>query len=357
MRYTVIPAGELDNRLAQIWAHILGVNPELKSPYFTPNFTRAVAAVRDDAWVTIIEDGVWIVGFFPFQRGHGGVGRPIGGAFSDYQAVIAQPDADWTAAELVGRSGLRVWKFDHLIAWQRQFQAYHQVLTSSPIAALTQGFEQYNRAWRDRGSRELLETHRLRRKLEREVGPLRFVADAVDPGVLAKVILWKRQQYVRSGLVDAFAYPWTVRLLYGILETRAREFSGRLSALFAGEHLVAGHMGMRAGRVLHHWFPSYNRAFARYSPGIVLLLCMMESAQDSGIDIIDFGKGDEEYKRRMATASVPIAEGYVELPSLAGALRKFRRGAETFVRDSPLRAVARVPGRLVRRLESRRHFR
>jgi len=357
MHYTVIPARELDNRLAAIWMDILDRNPEFNNPYFTPHFTRAVAGVRDDAWLTILEEDDGVAGFFPFQRAYGCVGRPVGGAFSDYQAVIVGPDAEWTAEDLLRGSRLRVWEFDHLVAWQRPFQAYHQAVTFSPVAVLAHGFEHYNRAWRDRGSRELLEVCRLRRKLEREVGALRFCPCETEPRVLGQIIDWKRLQYARSGFVDAFEFPWTGRLLQAILETRTPEFSGMMAALYAGGQLVAGHMGMRTRDVLHHWFPSYDRAFARYSPGIVLLLYMLETAGDFGVTAIDFGKGDEAYKRRLATASVSIAEGRVELPSLARSLRTLRRTAETAVRQSPLRAVARIPGRLVRRLESRRHFR
>ena len=62
---------------------------------------RAVAAVRDDVNVAVIADGSEAVGFFPFERGGCGVGRPVGGIMSDYHGVVLRPGLRLDGEELI----------------------------------------------------------------------------------------------------------------------------------------------------------------------------------------------------------------------------------------------------------------
>ena len=91
MKVTLVPGGELGSDLVRAWAEIQESNPTLASPYFHPEFTRAIATVRDDVEVAVIEDGAQVVAFFPFQRGRRSVGVPVGGIISDYQGLICSP--------------------------------------------------------------------------------------------------------------------------------------------------------------------------------------------------------------------------------------------------------------------------
>ena len=124
-----------------------------------------------------------------------------------------------------------------------------------------------------------------------------------------------------------------------------------LSALYVGDRLAAAHMGMRSASVWHYWFPAYDPELSKYSPGLILLLRMAQAAPSLGLRVIDLGKGSTLYKDRLMSGEVPLAEGRVELPSLATAVRRLRRGTEAWVRRSPLVGVARGPGRLLKRAE------
>ena len=86
-----------------------------------------------------------------------------------------------------------------------------------------------------------------------------------------------------------------------------------LSALWVGEKLLAVHAGMRAGPVLHWWFPTYNTEFARYSPGRMLITKYIEQADSLGLRRIELGKGDEPYKRWLMTGEDPVVEGVIDL--------------------------------------------
>ena len=100
----------------------------------------------------------------------------MGGALSDFHGVIADARAVWDAGDLVRRCGLSTWDFDHLVASQQAFVPYHQKLAESPYLDLSAGFEAYALARRESGSEQIKKTGNLRRRLEREVGALRFQA-------------------------------------------------------------------------------------------------------------------------------------------------------------------------------------
>lgn len=349
MKISVVPGKELAGQQMLRWADLQQNSPALASPYFCPEFTAAVAAVRDDVYVGVLEEATETVGFFPFQRGRMRVGKPVGWPMSDYQGVVIADERWFDAAELVRGCGLSVWHFDHLIASQVPFRPYHRVAAESPMIDLSHGYEAYKLAQRRAGSRLLEQICRKERKLEREVGPLRFEVHEVDPTVLGKLIDWKREQYRRTGLLNVLGFAWTVELVERIHATKANGFAGILSVLYVADDVAAAHMGMRSKDVWHWWFPSYNHRFGKYSPGLILLLRMMECAPAHGIRQIDLGKGDDRYKQCLVSHAVPLAEGCVALPSLASTLRRTGNRIEAWYRTLPLPGFVRAPARMIRR--------
>ena len=127
--------------------------------------------------------------------------------------------------------------------------------------------------------------------------------------MLDTVIALKRRQYADTGARDYFSDLEHVRLLHRLLETRGSDFGGMLSAIYAGSHLLAAHFGLRAGPVLHWWFPVYDPAFARLSPGWLLLNAVIDAAPDLGVERIDLGRGMDDYKRRAMTGHHLVCQG------------------------------------------------
>ena len=80
VRVTVVSARELGQVELDRWASIAESDPRLSNPFLRPEFTLAVADVRDDVRVGMLERDDTLVGFFPFQVGRSGVGHPVGGA-------------------------------------------------------------------------------------------------------------------------------------------------------------------------------------------------------------------------------------------------------------------------------------
>ena len=139
----VVPAAALSEGRHRAVDGIQESNPALVSPYFSPEFTRLVAAVRDDVFVAVLQQQGEAVGYFPLPARPLRIGKPVGGVVSDYQGVIVADDLPCDPATLVRACGLRAWDFDHLIAAQPNSRPYDRIQTCSPIMDFSQGYEAY----------------------------------------------------------------------------------------------------------------------------------------------------------------------------------------------------------------------
>jgi CelD/BcsL family acetyltransferase involved in cellulose biosynthesis len=333
----------------EAWARVQEAEPSLASPFFRPEFTEIVAAVRDDVAVAVVrgdDDAI----FFPFQRGRRGRGRPVGGRLSDYHGLVARGSPDLDAKTLLRACRLRGWDFDAVVAAQRTFEPFHRRVRSSPYVDLSRGFETFVRERAAAGSDQVVDVQRQAERLKAEVGTVRFEAHVDDTAGLEVLLRWKSDQYRRTGAVDIFTYPWVREVVSRIQATRNADFAGLLSMLYVSDQPVAAHLGMRSRSVWHYWLPSYERRFARYSPGLILLLKMAEAARELGLEAIDLGKGDALYKSRLANANATLAEGSVDVSSVGRITGSSRRLAGRIGQRTP------VAGRLARR-EIRRQFR
>ena len=348
MTISVVAAKELDRDHISCWHRIQAETPLLASPYFAPDFIRAVAEVRDDVLVAVIEDGE-TTAFFPHQR-RGAHGRPVGSPLSDYQGIIARDDAGIDPTSLLRACKLKVFDFDHLLAAQRTFASSHGRYEHSYVIHLETGFDHFLQTKKAAHVMEIQTADRHRRGMESGLGPMCFVPHSTDPAVLERLLEWKRQQYRDTHVADVFAFPWSRKLLDRILDVQEHSFSGMLSALYAGDTLVAAHLGMRTATVWHYWILAYDHAHGRYSPGVLLLLEMLRHAEALGVVQFDLGKGRAQYKENLHTGTVLLAEGSCVLPSLTGAVHQARRRAEQWLRQSPLLPAARL---LARQLDRR----
>ncbi len=325
-----------------LWLEIQATSRVHESPYFRPEFTRAVADVRHDAKVVVIADQGQTTGYFPFQRGKLNLGRPIGGKMSDYHGPIVRPGTEFDAGELLAACGLACWDFDHLVTATSAFEPHITVRDKSPQMDLSEGFAAYAQRRREAGSDAVHRQAQKTRKLAREVGPLQFVFDADDDEGYTTLLKWKSEQYTRTGLTDVFSFDWTRSLLDKLRGHRGSEFSAPLTILRAGEKLAAVCLSLRSRGVLHSWFTAYNPELASYSPGMSLFVRMAEEAEQLGLRTIDLGRGEERYKWSLASGSTVVCEGSVSRRSLGTLLRSGWRQTRDWVNRSPLAGTTKL---------------
>jgi CelD/BcsL family acetyltransferase involved in cellulose biosynthesis len=192
------------------------------------------------------------------------------------------------------------------------------------------------------------------RKLEREVGPLTFQSPVDDISLLNFIMRKKSEQYKRSALPDLFAMEWIRRTVESVFQTQNTHFAGMLSVLSAGSEIVTALMSIRSLDICHAWFLGFEDRFSSYSPGFLLYLKMVECGAGLGFRYLDFGKGDQPYKKRLMTDSVPLACGSVEVPSWLSFRRNVNRKLRAVATASPLAGPARRMVRLVR--SASRHY-
>ncbi|MFC8350543.1 GNAT family N-acetyltransferase [Streptomyces sp. NPDC057280] len=316
MDISVYRPGELSAADRAAWtsmqskAHLQG-SPELANPFLSPEFALAVGRCRRGVRIAVVQEDGEPAAFFPFQRTATGVGRAVGLGVSDAQGLVHRPGFTWDARELLRACGLAVWEFDHLVQGQEPFAAGARASFPSPVMDVDQGYDAYLRHLRSRAPKFTRTTLAKERRLGRDAGGVRYVHDERDPAVLRTLMGWKSAQYRRTGRSDRFAHDWISHLVQRLFHTRSEPFAGILSVLYADERPVAAHFGLRTERVLACWFPAYDPAWAKYSPGLVLHLRMAEAAAADGIAYLDLGRGQKEYKDSLKTREITVSEGWV----------------------------------------------
>lgn len=341
VRVFVTRPGELGPAEIDAWHSMQRATPALANPFLTPEFAVAVGRLRPSARVAVLTEGGSITGFFPFEKRRLSAGVPVCGWLTPCQGLIHAPGLEWDPQELLRGCQLSAWRFDNLIADQRPFKPFHAATVASPRIDLSDGFGSYYAKLRVKSSRFCRELDRKSRKLTRELGDLRIVADSRDTSVLHTLMAWKSSQYRQTHHVDRFEQAWLVELLETLLATRSPQVSGMLSVLYAGDQPVAAQFGMRTETLLVGWFTGYEEALCKYSPGLIHLLQMTEKLPETGIRVIDMGGGAKSYyKETLKSDDSFVAQGVVTDRSVLGAAH-CARSALTW---SARRAVRQSPG-------------
>jgi CelD/BcsL family acetyltransferase involved in cellulose biosynthesis len=358
MKVTTIPGWDLPVELVSAWQDLLRADPHIGSPFFRPEFVEAAARVRDDVEVAVLEEGSKVVGFFPFERGAGNVGRPVGGRLSDFHGLVLQGHYRIDPVELIRGCRLSAWYFNHLIVAQSALAPFVWTINSSPYIDLSAGYDAYLGERRAAGAGDVMQTLNKRKKSERQFGSIRFELQSVDRAALHTLVSWKSQQYRESKVVSVFSYDWVTELLERLLAMPASaDFAGMLSALYLGERLAAVHFGMRSRTAIHWWFPAYDPQLGKYSPGSQLLLELARAAELLSIGRIDLGEGDEVYKKSFMNGATRIGKGSIDLRPARRTLWRWWHHTHQWVRESPLRRPATVPWRFIRNMRDNAQLR
>lgn len=347
MNVEFLQPSQLSSDQIDLWRSFHRANEACASPFFAPEFTLATAAERRDVEVAVLREGAEISGFFPFQCSRWRIGRPVGWRLNDFQGPVLRPGATFDPVAMFRRRGLACWCFDHLEPRHELLRPGTHFWAESPYIELTEGFDSYYHRRKTSGSDTIRRLETKTRKLDRELGPVRFELASKDGGAFRQLLQWKSDHLRHTRSLDVLRFRWVRGLLERIWNMDSPHFQGLLSTLHAGDRLVAAHLGMRAGPVLHWWITSYDHACDRYSPGLTLLLRVAREAAVGGVNRIDLGKGDEPYKRSFMTGSVQVGEGAVNLwPLSAPATAAWFRGRQWVRR----RKAAQWPKYWLRRL-------
>jgi len=273
------------------WRRLAAARPEFASPLLDPDFAIAVGRIRTDARVAIWREGRRAVAFLAFHQRPFGLARPIGAPMSDYHALIAEDGFDGHAA--LTEAGLGTFKFWGLLDPMGMFAEDVALTRPAYVIELDSDAETYLEALRAASPKRFKNYRRLDSKLAREVGPLRMVANDLDPAAFDQLITWKREQLARTGAADFLAPDWTRRLMNDLFVQRTGRLQGLMINLYVGDKLAAGHFGVRAGSVYHPWIAATDPALGAWSPGQIFMLRTIAAMPQLGLTTYDLGPGHD----------------------------------------------------------------
>jgi CelD/BcsL family acetyltransferase involved in cellulose biosynthesis len=151
---------------------------------------------------------------------------------------------------------------------------------------------------------------------------------------------WKVDQCRRTGMPCCYGPEWIVKSFEELLRPGTEDFSGILFTLHFDDRLAAVEFCIRSRDVVHRLICGYDRELRQFAPGLLLSMEIVRAAESLGIRRIDFGKGQEEYKASLATASDRVVEGAVHASRLYAPT--YRAWVRTKDELRSLRVVRRV---------------
>ena len=340
----VVGAGQLTGEIAAAWNRMRVEQPQKESPYFSIEFTQAVAAIRDDVQIAVFRDAEGeIEALLPFQKTSATLLEPIGGRLNDVHGILG--GRNLSAKQILAgleSIGIRSASFHAAADFHgtndrfqfRELQTHH--------LDLSEGWEAYYK-WAKKNSSTIKRHGQKSRAMARKFGEIRFEFRNADPAVLEELIALKRAKYQRTKTFDILSVEWAADLLRHIHEIQTDEFSGILSTLHAGDRLVAAHFGMLTDQMLHYWFPTFDIEFNQFSPGTELLLRVAKECCDRNLDKLDLGFGDDDYKFKFSNGNDKVSCGLMTDSKIAFQTAKARYHWRQRLKSMPLKpAVKRV---------------
>ena len=197
----VVSPNELDSETTSAWERLRRSNPDLASPFFDLEFTKAVAAVRNDVRVAFLKSDNSVVEIASFQSSGRDCIVPVGGRLNDIQGILTEPGRpSRLIQETLKQQGISAFCFN----------ASKSTAGSSPFKFsdmdsyhldLSIGWDGYF-DWVCRHSSTVARQAQKTRALARDVGPVRFEFDIRDTCVLEQLIRFKSAENT-GGLVHS----------------------------------------------------------------------------------------------------------------------------------------------------------
>jgi CelD/BcsL family acetyltransferase involved in cellulose biosynthesis len=272
----------------------------------SPDFLLPISQVLGNCRAIRLRDGSETIGYIPIYQPMGPtLAFPI--PMCDYQAVAIFEPTTYDLRSIVRRAGIYRWKYENITEFNgldlisRRFDRGY-----APIVKVTGEPARYYSERADSGV--TFETiRRQERKLSRKVGKVLLNRVEADEAFIDHLLECKR--YRQPDMRPFEKYVGEVLLKFS--QSRNAAIAGVGYVLKAGEEDVAFGFTLENGRHAFGWFCGYDPRFAKYSPGSMLILKLIEEMHLRGFESFDLGPGGEPWKERFANWHRPVGIGYI----------------------------------------------
>lgn len=290
------------------WGSLRKSNPALWSPYFDIRTTDVLARHAKDSNLLVAYEQGEIAAIFPFQGKKNGLIRPLGAPMSDQHGLICAPSCKVSLAAMLKRAGATGFTFSGLLS---PISGSLGASTSScHVADLSGGYSAYAAWQKANWNDQIKKNARRMRQGQTQWGPMRVETACPKTSTHFETLMaWKQAKYIETNRHNVLGVTWIQDCLRDLYHSRDPDFRGEITCLYFGEHLAALEFGLRAGTVMHSWFPAFDRTYAQVSPGILLMDGMIELCARQGITKVDLGVGHAQYKRHASNAPFEVYGG------------------------------------------------
>ena len=173
----------------------------------------------------------------------------------------------------------------------------HDYRLSYHSAGIGGDWESYFKGQRAGKTRSRLKS-KARHMRERAGMIIRECSDPVERSeITCKTIKWKQAQLVQSGGMDPFAGSEVIPFFMALAQdVHVRDDFRVFTAEVDGQPIACAFGLVTDGRFILYQTAYEPGEYARYSPGVLLLMQMMEMFAGEGFEVFDFSIGDEPYK-------------------------------------------------------------
>ncbi|HEX2829536.1 MAG TPA: GNAT family N-acetyltransferase [Burkholderiales bacterium] len=308
---------DLTQQERDAWRKIQQEHPEYQSPFFSAEFSAAVANASRQVRVCLLHFNGRLCGFWPFQFANDfarwcRAAERVGSELNDSCGVILDTDIAPTidAVTLLACAGLSHFLYSHLDERQLELGLAGAEPRVGASISLPDGSDSYWSGVRQRHRGVFNNIKNRQRKAEKDFKRVAFTFDQEHSWEWLQVaISQKREQYRVNGVPDALAEAWKGHVLENLRVQKSPGCALVLSTLEFDGVWAAVHIGLRSFDRLHYWFPVYNPALRGYSPGLLLLSNIIEESGQHGVSHIDLGEGKSQYKDWFATEEYRVFRG------------------------------------------------
>jgi CelD/BcsL family acetyltransferase involved in cellulose biosynthesis len=350
IQVAVVSAKLVDASVRAAWKALRAANPALWSPYFDIRMFDILAEFAPNPYLAIVRQRDHIIALLPFQGKKGRVARPLGAPLSDQHGLIQAIDGQVALRDVLKAIGLSGFIFTGLRHEVKG--AIKSQMSLCHVADLGDGLDHYT-AWRKANwNDQAKKNERRKRQGERQWGPMRLEIACPNTSTHFETLMrWKQAKYAETNRHNVLAVPWINAYLRALYNSGDPEFVGEITLLYFGDHLAALEFGLRAGDVMHSWFPAFDRTYAQVSPGILLMDGMIEACGARGITKVDLGIGHDQYKRHASNAPVPVWAGTLPVAPLRRACTNAFAALDIWLERSLPNKYGQLLGKMERRNE------